>query len=81
MAREHTNCKELAPGEERHAGDEVRGVALQQVAPVQAPRADVHDVDTWRCAPAHAGRCQNRLAAVHAHAPIAAAFLHALQPA
>ena len=81
MAREPTNCNELAAREERDAGDEVRGGALQQVAPVQAPQADVHDVDTWRCTPAHAGRCQNRLAAVHAHAPIAAAFLLALQPA
>ena len=80
LARQRTNGKKLAPREERHAGDQVRGGALQLAAPVQAAWPDVHDVDARRRAPAHAGRCQNRLAAVHAHAPVAP-FLLALQPA
>lgn len=80
MASERTDGKQVAPRKEGDAGDEVGGGALQLLAPVQAPWADVHDVDARRAAAAHAGRSQNWLAAVHAHAPVAA-FLLALQPA
>ena len=80
MASQRTNCEQIAARKKRDAGDEVGGGALQLLAPAQAPGADIHDVDARRCAGAHARRCQNWLAAVHAHAPIAA-FLLALQPA